>query len=282
MSLRDFRAAVHPKAQGSWNLHVHLPKNMDFFILLSSTGGVIGSRGQSNYAAGNTYQDALARHRVALGLKGIALDLGLVLSVGFAAERREITESLKQFGYRGIREVEFLAMLECLCDPALDTQSPLASQIVTGLESPKSMKSKGLVDALYWARKPLFRNFVQMDGVENNSSQESDLHIDYETLFKSTNSQPEAARIISQALVEKLSKSLLIPEEDIDTHKPIHAFGVDSLVAVEIRYWLIKEIKAELSIFNIMGNDSLAALSHLAAGKSQYLNLHGRMEDTAL
>jgi hypothetical protein len=54
-------------------------------------------------------------------------------------------------------------------------------------------------------------------------------------------------------------------------------------VAIEIRYWLIKEIKAELSIFNIMGNDSLAALSHLAAGKSQYLqNLHGRMKDAAL
>ena len=273
MSLPDFKAAVKPKAQGSWNLHIHLPKSMDFFLLLSSTGGVLGSRGQSNYAAGNTYQDALARYRITHGQKCISLDLGMVLSVGFAAERREITESLKGSGYRGIREAEFHAMLEHLCDPSLQLQSSLGTQIVTGLETPKSMKSRGFIDKLYWMRKPLFRNLLQMGGIEAASSQASTGHLDYETLIKSAGTQDNAGRVICQALVKKLSKSLSIPEEDIDTRKPIHTFGVDSLVAVEIRYWLMKEMKADLSIFNILGNDSMIELSHFAAGKSDYLKL---------
>jgi hypothetical protein len=51
----------------AWNLHHCLPRDMDFFILLSSVAGLVGNRGQANYAAGNTFQDALASHRVSLG-----------------------------------------------------------------------------------------------------------------------------------------------------------------------------------------------------------------------
>ena len=52
MTHEQYMAAVRPKVQGSWNLHNHLPKDMDFFVLLSSSAGVAGSRGQGNYAAG--------------------------------------------------------------------------------------------------------------------------------------------------------------------------------------------------------------------------------------
>lgn len=104
MSHEDFQAAIHPKVQGSWNLHLQLPRDIDFYILLSSAGGVIGTRGQSNYAAGNTYQDALAQYRVSRGLKCCALDLGMVLAVGFAAEMSILemlgNTSLAALGYR--------------------------------------------------------------------------------------------------------------------------------------------------------------------------------------
>ena len=102
MTVQDFRDALQPKVQRTWNLHKHLPKGMDFFVILSSVGGVFGNRSQSNYAAGNTYQDALARHRVSLGEKCISIDLGMILSIGFAAERPELLDLLKAAGYQGI------------------------------------------------------------------------------------------------------------------------------------------------------------------------------------
>ncbi|CAN8104204.1 unnamed protein product [Discula destructiva] len=55
---------------------------MDFFLMLSSISGVLGLVSQANYGAGNTFQDALARHRTAEGLPAVAIDLPAVSQVG--------------------------------------------------------------------------------------------------------------------------------------------------------------------------------------------------------
>jgi hypothetical protein len=54
MTIEDYRAAVRPKVQATRNLHDLLPKDLDFFVCLSSTGGILGSLGQSNYNAGES------------------------------------------------------------------------------------------------------------------------------------------------------------------------------------------------------------------------------------
>lgn len=56
MGYESWKVAVECKTLGSWNLHTLLPEAMDFFVLLSSASGVVGLRGQTNYAAGNTFE----------------------------------------------------------------------------------------------------------------------------------------------------------------------------------------------------------------------------------
>jgi hypothetical protein len=51
------------KVQASWNLLAQLSTDISFFILLLSVEDVIDNSGQSNSAAGNAYQGALARCR---------------------------------------------------------------------------------------------------------------------------------------------------------------------------------------------------------------------------
>lgn len=58
-----------------------------------------------------------------------------------------------------------------------------------------------------------------------------------------------ASKAIEEALVLKLSKSMMVNPEDINTQKPLHSFGVDSLVAVEVRNWIFKELKSGKSSF---------------------------------
>lgn len=55
-----------PKAMGAWYLHQYSQEHrfkLDYFVLFSSIASSIGSPGQSNYAAANSFLDQLAKYR---------------------------------------------------------------------------------------------------------------------------------------------------------------------------------------------------------------------------
>lgn len=272
MSPEDYHTAVRPKVQASWNLHNVLPKQLDFFLLLSSGSGIVGNRGQANYAIGNTFQDALARHRVSIGLKATALDLGVILSVGFVAERvDDVASHLRAAGFAAMREEEFYAMLDELCNPSLEPSSPLKAQIALGFEIPEILRSKGIEDP-GWMHDPLFKHLYQIRTLEGNSgsTQES---TNYGLLLAAADTIQAAADIINDAIVHKLCKALMLEASDVDSSKPLHELGVDSLVAVELRTWFLKDLGAEVAVFDMMSEGSIRALALLVAGRSNLVNV---------
>lgn len=116
MTHSDWVAATGPKIQGSWNMHELLPSSLDFFIMLSSTSGIIGNPGQANYAAGNTFQNGLALYRRRKGLKATSIDLSAVAGIGYLAENSAAYEQRKTLMKMTIKEDEihhiFLAAIE--------------------------------------------------------------------------------------------------------------------------------------------------------------------------
>ncbi|QRD87736.1 hypothetical protein F9C07_1047616 [Aspergillus flavus] len=50
---------------------MNLPKDLDFFVMLSSASNIIGLTGQSNYAVWNSHMDGLARYRIAHETAGL-------------------------------------------------------------------------------------------------------------------------------------------------------------------------------------------------------------------
>ena len=70
-----FARLFEPKVYGSWLLHEYTKSlDLDFFILKSSLLSLLGSAGQGNYAASNTFLDSLAAHRRATGLPATAIN----------------------------------------------------------------------------------------------------------------------------------------------------------------------------------------------------------------
>ena len=90
--------------------------------------------------------------------------------------------------------------------------------------------------------------------------------------LKQCTTMPAVIKTIEENLVLKLSKSMLCNPEDINTNKPLHSFGVDSLVAVEVRNWIFKELKSEVTVFDIMDPQPLTALCGKIAERSKLIS----------
>ena len=90
-----FAKVMNPKVAGAWNLH-SLTHNfsLDFFILFSSVASLLGSPGQGNYAAANSFLDALAYYRKLQGLPALSINwspwgqTGMAASLGSLGEQR--------------------------------------------------------------------------------------------------------------------------------------------------------------------------------------------------
>jgi 6-methylsalicylic acid synthase len=64
----SLRTVMRPKVEGAWVLHeLFPPGSIDFLVLFSSCGLLLGLTGQASYASGNAFLDALASHRSAGG-----------------------------------------------------------------------------------------------------------------------------------------------------------------------------------------------------------------------
>lgn len=274
MAFDDWVESMQPKVQGSWNLHVALPAVMDFFIMLSSVCGVFGNGGQSNYAAGNTFQDALAEYRRSHGEKAVALDLGIILSEGFVAENQSVMDRLKRVGlFLPIHQNKLFAMFDYYCDPSRGVAKPFQAQVITGLEIPANMLAQGAEVPLAM-RRPLFRHMHQIDASGAGSSNAaSEQALDTKQMFTEAESLAEAAAVVAKALKAKLSKIMGIPMDDIDLLHGVESYGVDSLVAVELRNWLAKELSADVAVFEILGGATLAGVGQTVASKSSFRKL---------
>ncbi|KAL4961999.1 type I polyketide synthase [Aspergillus stella-maris] len=262
MNYEQWTSAMDPKVQGTWNLHELLPNGLDFFIMLSSIASTMGNRGQANYAAANSFMDALAHYRTSIGEKATALNMGLFLSAGIAAQSSELQEKyLSTLPFTPVTEGQLHALLAYHCSGLPD----LPAQTILGLEPTEAQQRKG-PDASYWLRKPAFRHLA-MTYSSTGSSEENNDTGNIEASIASATTIEEAAPLITALLVSKLASLLSSPADEFDVKKPLHAYGVDSLVAVEIRNWFAKQVKVDIAVFDLLGGATIEGVGRLVAGK---------------
>ena len=110
-------SVLRPKVMGGWLLHRLLEDApLDFFVLFSSAGSLLGQPGQGNYAAANAFLDALAHHRRAQGQPALTINWGAWADLGFAdtAGGKRLAARLALLGIRSIAPKQALEVMERL------------------------------------------------------------------------------------------------------------------------------------------------------------------------
>lgn len=274
MTQDDYHTAIHAKVAGTWNLHrASLEEQdtpLDFFTLLSSISGVVGNKGQANYAAANTFLDAFASYRQGLGLHANTVDLGAIEDVGYVAEQGGSLEA--RFDRRQWTPINE-GMLQRIINLSIFQQqeSPLnassSAQLITGIAYPLTFGGSDVTG------EPRFGYLFTSHGADvanaemDGGSDQADQAI---KAFRLMHSSGADANTLTKAGVELLKSQvtkLLRLETEIEPGKPLMAYGLDSLSAVELRGWVRQNLNSELSTLDINNASSLVALCEKLVSK---------------
>ncbi|RYP16394.1 hypothetical protein DL765_005174 [Monosporascus sp. GIB2] len=264
MSHAQWELTLRSKAHTAWNLHQLLPSSLDFFVLLSSLAGIYGNPAQANYAAGCAFQDAVAHYRTRHGQKAVSFDIGWMRTIGIIAETELYQRKRVETADMGqIEDDEFIALLNLFCDSGLGVLSPEKSQVLIGVVTPSDLLSRGQ-PAIGFGERPLFAAFTHVtEG--SNQSLPGQTSVDAGLIFRQATGPEERARVMVDALSSKLVRTLSISPDDIDTGRYLSDYGVDSLMAVELRNWISNSFSANVTVFDIMGGTTIAAIGDLVA-----------------
>ncbi|GAW26208.1 putative polyketide synthase [Rosellinia necatrix] len=267
MSYAKWALTINSKVQSSWNLHNLLPGDLDFFVLLSSLAGICGTVAQSNYAGGCSAQDALTRFRTANGQKAISFDVGWMRNIGIIAEKESYQRNRQQAAdMQQIDDTELLALLDIYCDPSLPLLSVAKSQVLIGLLTPADFLLQGQTPPQMHDR-PLFGSFAHVVG-QTISEQSISVTENPGILFRLANETDERIQIVIRALAVKLARAMSITPDDVEPSKPLSSYGVDSLMAVELRNYIGREFQATVAVFDIMGGVPISSIGDLVVERS--------------
>ncbi|KAK3346922.1 hypothetical protein B0T25DRAFT_625126 [Lasiosphaeria hispida] len=257
MSLETLQRVMGPKTVGSKNLDIAFDSpDLDFFIMTSSFAAIGGHGGQSNYAAANMYMNGLAASRRLRGLPASVLNIGVIYGLGFLhREKDALYVGLAREGYPPISERDIHHMfLE-----AIAAGRPSSGQIVditTGLR-----RYPANHPTMHWHHDPRFSHYTyEDDEYESSATAGGERKKSLKEMLVFADTQLEVLLVLVSAFTNHLENILHYSGQSITGEDRIVDLGVDSLVAVEIRSWLWKNVAHDVAVMKILGAASIKML----------------------
>ncbi|KAK2003339.1 beta-ketoacyl synthase domain-containing protein [Colletotrichum falcatum] len=277
-------ASVRPKVDGTRNLHEHFGPThpLDFFIMCSSISGVIGNRGQANYAAANAFQDALAYRRRSMGLRGCAVDLGIMRDVGVLAEKGAAGDLVKWERLLGIREATFHALMKTVINGEMrrTPADEFPAQVSVGLATAGAFEAAGLSLPDWLTADVRFGHLAAVrsgasSAIESGGNAAQTAASSLPGRLAACGTRDEAVAAVTDGLIAKVSNILLTPASEVDPGRPLYMYGVDSLVAMEIRNWIQRDVKADIALFDVLEAVPMTSFADKVVKRSKLCTFKG-------
>ncbi|KAI4721978.1 hypothetical protein E4T48_01732 [Aureobasidium sp. EXF-10727] len=273
MDVEDLNVVLQPKVKGSQNLNDVLGNmDLDFFIFLSSCAAAIGNPGQANYHAANLFMAGLAAQRRQKGLAASVIHLGYIADVGYVTRQAQsMRERLERLLFQPLS--------------ASDIHNAFAEAIVAGRPGQEGSSFDTLMGMgpskqrvpqerqPYYFSNSRFAHFnpPTVEVVERASQQESGRNVKQQ--IGEAASEDKAVECVFQAFRGKLATIMQLSPDGITAEQPLMDVGIDSLVAVEIRNWFMKELGVPVPVVKILGGDTIGELCTAATNKFLAANL---------
>jgi acyl carrier protein len=255
---------VRPKVNGTLNLVKALENQpLNFCLMLSSIVSVTGHLSQANYAAGNAFMDRLANDVKTTGTHFISLNLAPVGDVGLLTEDTPVKKMLTRQGYIMLKMKEVLAVIAyAISDEA---KKDHCNQVVIGFDY-KHFFEAGNEHTL---KDPIFSHLSLSKDNQRTKGKDTTVTDNIKSAIIAGKSVEQVEVIISEAMARKISTLVAIEYEDIDLQKRPIDFGLDSLVVIELKNWIMQNFQAKLQPHEISDATKITVLAKLIASRSQ-------------
>lgn len=282
MTYNQMMRVLRPKVDGTQYLDdlFRHDKTLDFFVLFSSLSSVFGNSGQANYAASNMYGIALCAQRRRRGVPASIIDVGAIMGIGYMAREvgQNVLAQLVENGYRKLSERDLhVAFANAILAGRVGSDQP--EELIMGLSSvvPSSNKSK-----LEWTDNPRFSHVTKAASLEAGGSGDANrigALVALRDLLQQATTSEQVNKVVRDSVLGKLRIMLQLRtagdadgsvtggEEDEARRlleQTADDLGVDSLVAVELRSWFLKELDVSIPVLKILGGGTMQELVEYA------------------
>ncbi|KAK3942538.1 putative polyketide synthase protein [Diplogelasinospora grovesii] len=277
-AILQVRAHFHIKVDGTLALErAFTSPNLEFFLMLSSVANIIGTSGQANYNAGNAVQDAIAQARRGKSCHFVSLNIGWIEDAVATADHEARLSNLRRAGLRAIRPDELSRYLDYALGAA--TSKARLTQAVIGFDAASLSNATTHNGTVRSAMFSHVRNSPKLTPAESPSSPSSGA-VSFAQILAS-GSPDVVVGFIANAVAGQLARLISVDTTRIDTnHGSMLALGLDSLVAIELRNWIMREFDAPIQSSELMIDQSIRALAEKVAARSRVALSSSSAEDS--